>query len=427
MVSVRSKSKAFASFGTEILKGVVAFVLSVAVVLIVVTCSPSARRDELDFLISEITEEAPPLLRVTTTKPTRQSKDQFVITFVGDTMFQNTGFNWEYMDYGEAWNPIDGFAGLRPLFNKTDFLVMNLEGTITDLPITVDPKQRLTFNYSFSMHPRVAGVIKELGVDAVNLANNHQSDRNMQGYLDTKNHLDRAGIRYFGSGLTAEEQAEPLMVEAGNVKVGITGFMDEGYCCDKVPIIDETKVDMVHITLRATTEMTKMAVALLDERGADIKIAFPHWLANYVSTIKPKRVRNVAEDIANAGYDLILGSDGSHTVKEFDFITSKKTPCFYDIGNFVFQKWGKFRRVLDGKEVLPYGTVTHVILERGKLDRLEIHCTLIDNRIVMYRPRPCTISESFELFSNLGPYLNHRYGDLYATVDLRKKVVAEQT
>jgi poly-gamma-glutamate capsule biosynthesis protein CapA/YwtB (metallophosphatase superfamily) len=427
MVLVRSQSKAFASFGTQILKGVIAFILSVAVVLVVVSCSPSAHPNELAFLSSEITEGAPHLLRDITTKPTRRSKDQFVITFVGDTMFQNTGFNWEYVDYGEAWNPIDGFASVRPLFNKTDFLVMNLEGPITDLPISVDPKKRSSFNYSFSMHPRVADVIKELGVDAVNLANNHQSDRNMQGYLDTKKHLDRAGIRYFGSGLTAEEQAEPLMVEAGHAKVGITGFMDEGYCCDKVPIMNETTVDMVHITLRATTKMTKMAVSLLEERGADIKIAFPHWLGNYVSTIKPKRVRNVAEVIAKAGYDLIIGSDGSHTVKEFDFITSKKTPCFYDIGNFVFQKWGKFRRMLNGKEVLPYGTVTHVILEHGKLDRLEIYCTLIDNRIVMYRPRPCTISESSELFSNLGPHINHRYGDLYATVDLRKNLVAEQT
>jgi hypothetical protein len=427
MVSVRSKSKAFAFFGTQILKGAVGFVLSVAVVLVVVSCSPSARPNELDFLSSSITEEAPPLLRDAKTKRHQRSKDQFVITFVGDTMFQNTGFNWEYVDYGEAWNAIDGFASLRPLFNKTDFLVMNLEGPITDLPISVDPKLRSSFNYSFSMHPRVADVIKELGVDAVNLANNHQADRNMQGYLDTKKHLDRAGIRYFGSGLTTEEQAEPLMVEAGNIKVGITGFMDEGYCCDSIPVTKKNTIGMVHITLRATPTMTKMAASLLDERGADIKIAFPHWLGNYVSTIKPRRVRNVAENIANAGYDLILGSDGSHTVKEFDFITSKNTPCFYDIGNFVFQKWGKFRRMLDGKEVLPYGTVTHVILEHGKLDRLEIHCTLIDNRIVMYRPRPCTISESFELFSNLGPHLNHRYGDLYATVDLRKNMVVDQT
>lgn len=424
MVSVRSMSKArLAFFGTQILKGTVAVILSVVVVLIVVSCSPSIHRDEFDFHSTAMAKM--PQSKDATREPPR-SKDQFVITFVGDTMFQNTGFNWEKVDYGEAWNPIDGFVGLRPLLNKTDFLVMNLEGTVTDLPITVDPKPRKTFNYSFSMDPRVVDVIKELGVDAVNLANNHQSDRNMQGWLDTKRHLERVGIRYFGTGLTAEEQAEPLMVEAfqGKVKVGITGFMDEGYCCDEIPVMKAETVEMVHITLRPSTEMAQMAASLLDKRGADIKIAFSHWIGNYVPTMRSK-VRRAAERLAHAGYDLIIGSDGSHTVKEFDYITDQKIPCFYDIGNFVFQKWGKFRRVVDGKEVLPYGTVTHVILENGKLDRLEIHCTLIDNRIVMYRPRPCTISESIELFSSLGPYLNHRHGDLFATVDLRMESITE--
>lgn len=419
MVSVRSKSKAsLAFFGTQILKVAVAILLSVVVVLIVVSCSPFAHRNELDL---RSTAMAKTLRSKDATREQPRSKDQFVITFLGDTMFQNTGFNWEAVDYGEAWNPVDGFAGLRPLLNKTDFLIMNLEGTITDLPITVDPKPRKSFNYSFSMDPRVVDVIKELGVDAVNRANNHQSDRNMQGWMDTTRHLERAGIRYFGTGLTAEEQAEPLMIEAfqGKVKVGITGFMDEGYCCDEIPVMKSETIEMVHITLRTSTEMAQMAASALDKRGADIKIAFSHWIGNYVPDMRPK-VRHAAARLADAGYDLIIGSDGSHTVKEFDFITNQKTPCFYDIGNFVFQKWGKFRRVVNGKEVLPYGTVTHVILENGKLDRLEIHCTLIDNRIVMYRPRPCTISESIELFSNLGPHLIHRHGDLFATVDLRK-------
>jgi Bacterial capsule synthesis protein PGA_cap len=240
--------------------------------------------------------------------------------------------------------------------------------------------------------------------------------------LDTKRHLERVGIRYFGTGLTAEEQAEPLMVEAfqGKVKVGITGFMDGGYCCDDIPIMKTETIEMVPITLRPSTEMAQMAASLLDKRGADIKIAFSHWIGNYVATMRPK-VRRAAERLADAGYDLIIGSDGSHMVKEFDYITDKKVPCFYGIRNFLFQKWGKFRRVVDGIEVLPYGTVTHVILDDGKLDRLEINCTLIDNQIVMYRPRPCMISESIELFSSLGPYLNHQHGDLFATVDLRKE------
>lgn len=280
----------------------------------------------------------------------------------------------------------------------------------------------MTFNFSFGMHPRVAEVIKELGVDAVNLANNHQADRNMQGWLDTQMHLDNAGIRHFGSGLTSDEQAEPLMIDVPAVgkksagKVGITGFMEDGYCCDEVPVVNANRIEYPNLTLRPT--MAELAMSLLEKRGATIKIAFPHWLGNYVTDISPKVVAR-AERLASAGYDLIVGSDGSHTVKEFDYITAKRIPCFYDIGNFVFQKWGRFRTLDNGKKVLPYGTVTHVVLDHGKLDRLEIFCTLINNDVVNYQPRPCTPFESLELFSSLGPHLHHREGDTFAIVHLR--------
>ena len=66
------------------------------------------------------------------------------------------------MDYGKAWNPVDGFAGLKLLLNKTDFLIVNLEGTVTDLPIPVDLRPRDSLNYSFSMDPRMVDIIKDV-------------------------------------------------------------------------------------------------------------------------------------------------------------------------------------------------------------------------------------------------------------------------
>jgi hypothetical protein len=277
------------------------------------------------------------------------------------------------------------------------------------------------------MHPRVAQVIKDLGVDAVNLANNHQADRNMQGWVDTKMNLDRVGIRYFGTGLTSEEQAEPLMIEVAQhdgdgapAKVGITGFMEAGYCCDEVPVVKGNVIKYPALTLRPT--MAKMALNILEKQGATVKIAFPHWMGNYLADLPPA-VRVSAQNLANAGYDLIIGSDGSHTVKEFDFVTMKRIPCFYDIGNFLFQKWGRFQAPdRRGKIVLPYGSVTNVVLDKhGKLDRMEIFCTMIDNNVVHYQPRPCTASESAELFATLGPHLHYESGDTFASVSLKPK------
>jgi hypothetical protein len=160
MVSVRpnnkNSSKVKSSVGSvsvahSVVKGIVALVLAAAVVLIVVSvCNPQGREDytllltdhtpnPLEFTPtqnSDDTPNTPSYLRRFTPKKARNKDGEFVITFVGDTMFQNTGYNWETVHFGNSWIPADGFRYIRPLLNRTDYLIMNLEGPITKLPIT---------------------------------------------------------------------------------------------------------------------------------------------------------------------------------------------------------------------------------------------------------------------------------------------------
>ena len=129
-------------------------------------------------------------------------------------------------------------------------------------------------------------------------------------------------------------------------------------------------------------------------------------------------------------YDLIIGSDGSHTVQEFDYVypnngtTGPGRPVLYNIGNFLFHTPGRF-----GKSgALPYGTIVHVHLgrddrppHRPRFGSTELHCTVVDNRVVDYRPRICTADQAAELFATLGPHVNHRPGDAFATVIFRQE------
>lgn len=348
---------------------------------------------------------------------------RFVMTFVGDTMFQNHAWNWAVREHGSKWEIDEGFTHMRPLLEKSDYIVMNLEATINKLNITDDPHKRKTYNYSFGMDPLIVPVLQDLKIDAVGLANNHIADRNVEGWMETQHRLSKAGIKYFGTGLTETKKADPLIVESTEgLKVGVTGFMSGIYCCDELPV--RHKVDgkfieeLTSVTLRPNRDNSKFAASLLDEEGVHYKIAFAHWINNYVPTYKENTIHD-ATDIARGGYDLTLGSAGSHTVKPFDWI--KGVPTFFDIGNFVFMKPGKFWKVVDGKRVLPYGTVTHVIFENNVMKELEVHCTLIDNAIVNYHPRPCSLAEAEDLFSNLGPYVKQVEGENYAIIDLQKR------
>jgi hypothetical protein len=52
---------------------------------------------------------------------------------------------------------------------------------------------------------------------------------------------------------------------------------------------------------------------------------------------------------------------------------------------------------------------------------LEIHCTLIDNSLVEFYPRRCTLAGAQKLFDRLGPHVKHDEETNIAHVDLTKR------
>jgi len=357
------------------------------------------------------------------TVPTPQKDDdKFVLTFVGDTMIANLAYNWEFMEWGPE-RPMDaGFAGVRHLLDKSDFIVMNLEGPISTLPIKADPKHR-GHSFSFGMDPRAADVIKSVLGDrgVLNMANNHVSDRGIHGWYDTMQHLDRVGLPYFGTGTTDDERALPLLLDTPTQgRIGISTYMGTPtYCCDSLKFDGENKT---HLTQRPEEpEAVALSMKLLEENNVDIKIGFAHWIQNYKVGVS-EETRDAAALLASSGYDVLIGSAGSHTVKEFDWVNDE-IPCFFDIGNFVFMKpgyWYRKDKEAGNQFPLTYGTVTHLIFVGGKPVEFEIHCTQNNQDVVHYNPRVCTPEEAKELFTHLGPFIDYIDGNSYATVDLRK-------
>lgn len=80
------------------------------------------------------------------------------------------------------------FSGVREIFGRDDFTVVNLEGTFTDSEDAVEKP------YRFKADPVYVNVLQEGGVDAVSLANNHSGDLGAEGKKDTIAALDTAGI-----------------------------------------------------------------------------------------------------------------------------------------------------------------------------------------------------------------------------------------
>ena len=333
------------------------------------------------------------------------------ITFVGDTMLANLG-----KDYSASHvsHPRDSFEYIRPLLRTCSNVIANLEGPITKLGLDHDPLNKKAV-YSFNMDPHILPyLLVDEGITHVNRANNHLLDRGDIGVEDTTRALKAVGLPCFGFGISKEEAAKPLILTLNSnsnrlIVVGVTGyseFYSRGVLPD--PHANQTGV------LPVTSEYAQLGRRLLDDEqeGVDIRIAFVHWGKNYgsVSTEMKKQAAILVDD---GKFDIVIGSDGSHTIQEFEYVNG--VPVLYNIGNFLFQTPGRFHKE---KSVLPYGLVVHLRLDKetGRIASLELHCTHIDNRVVNFRPKICTGEQAAILFSTLGPYIDYIHNNTYATV-----------
>jgi hypothetical protein len=139
-----------------------------------------------------------------------------------------------------------------------------------------------------------------LGLDAVYLPADHQSDRGVTGIKSTLNLLDKHGIPHTGEGLNLDQALEPAYVQVDGLKVAFVSW-------DEVP-------GPVHAS--ATTPgvawMTKSniygAVGKARAAGADLVICDPQWWggSEYHPDVRNAQVQDLAW-MDGAGCDQVLG------------------------------------------------------------------------------------------------------------------------
>ena len=116
---------------------------------------------------------------------------------------------------GEDRAVIEGFAR-----GGADLFLANLEG----IPSLRDPAKKPRYDFRFP--PERLAWLKERGVDAVSLANNHALDAGNEGLIEGLDVLQKAGIATFGAGRTKEEACAPWRTERHGVKLAIFGISD---------------------------------------------------------------------------------------------------------------------------------------------------------------------------------------------------------
>jgi hypothetical protein len=226
---------------------------------------------------------------------------------------------------------------------KSDFVMGNLEQPLTGDTGTSkcgSPKRPNCF--AFRSPPAYADHLKEAGFQLLNTANNHSKDYGPQGYTNTVEALEAAGLEHTG----AEDQI--TVVEVKGVKVAVVGFS---------PYAGANNLNDLDAAAAVVTSATKKA---------DLVVVQVHMGAegSDKSHVKPGNELYFGENrgdpikfshtVIDAGADLVVGH-GPHVLRGMEFYQGKLIA--YSLGNFAGGG-----RTLSRNGVLKYSGVLHVSL-----------------------------------------------------------------
>jgi hypothetical protein len=265
------------------------------------------------------------------------------ITAVGDILMHKAVIDDGLTNPGEA-NPVYDFTPdfkyVSAIFQESDLAFANFEGTLAGPPYTGFP--------AFSAPDEIADALYDAGFRVIGTANNHCIDRGLAGLIRTATIFREKGFTVIG---TRPDTASPMdtIQDLNGIKVGFINYTfetigtesnktingiylpkgAEDLVCSFNPYREDAyERDLAAILARADS---------LRSEGAEFICLSVHWGEEY-NTKSVQWQRDVAQDLADGGIDLIIGHH-PHVLEEAEVLTSqvtgKNTLIFYSLGNFL--------------------------------------------------------------------------------------------
>lgn len=235
-------------------------------------------------------------------EPVEEEPVEIRISFAGDCTI-GTDETFTYVNsFPDRYDKIGRddsyfFKGVESVFHNDDLTLVNLETTFT----TAKKKADKTFR--FKGDPSYVNILTEGSIEMVNISNNHIYDYLEQGFQDTLETLEQAGIYYSGEGHIAYYETK-----------GIT-IASIGYVAWSTDIQDSLKKDIAEA-----------------RENADLVIVSFHWgkeRSNYPNSVQTQLGRFSIDE----GADIVVGHH-PHVIQGIDKYKGKY--IVYSLANFCF-------------------------------------------------------------------------------------------
>ena len=229
---------------------------------------------------------------------------EILLSFVGDCMLASDEGAWGPLTFGyvaEENEPTYFLKNFLTLFAEDDWTVANLENVFTDNKKLYPLDKGYSPAYWYRSPTSYTKILTESSVEIVSTANNHSEDYGHQGYLDTLEALDKAGVLW-------GDNDHMVMLEKDGFRIALycTTFYYQTY---EYVIIDQMKaVD------------------------ADYKIVYFHGGTERVHVPDEWKAEGCRRMLDNR-IDLVIGGH-PHVLQPIEEYHGKK--IIHSLGNFCF-------------------------------------------------------------------------------------------
>ncbi|NIQ15878.1 MAG: hypothetical protein GTO02_16225 [Candidatus Dadabacteria bacterium] len=208
------------------------------------------------------------------------------------------------------------FRNVKKLFEKSDIVLGNLEGVISDSGFKDGDINSMIFRGT----PNFVGSLKFAGFNVMNIANNHILQHGDEAFYDSIKLLKTNGIGIVG--LKCQDNSflcEPFIIDKNDMKIGLLGYSflrDHYFAKDALYAV-------------ANDEAIFYDIRKL-KKEVDLLVVSCHWgteLMRYPSS----KERRIAKQMVDEGVDIIFGHH-PHVIQPIE--KYKNSLIFYSLGNF---------------------------------------------------------------------------------------------
>ena len=254
--------------------------------------------------------------------------DTLRLLFAGDIMGHIPQIKSAEVVPGKKWDYTPCFKYIKPLLEKADLAIGNLE-------LTLPGKAPYTGYPMFRSPDALAHALKDAGFDLLVTANNHSNDAHGLGVANTVKTLRTVGFQQTGTFTDAKDKGTryPLIVYKNNFKIA---FLNYTYDTNGVPTQAPTLVNLI--------DTAQMADDLREARARKPHyiIAVMHWGIEYQLKENAEQ-RRLARFLIRNGADMIIGAH-PHVVQPLRMESAtlpdgirKEVMVVYSLGNFIGQ------------------------------------------------------------------------------------------